>query len=276
MKINLYPRFGCEWHVRWLEAFRDGLKAHGLNSKIMSTNQYEDCDIAVCWGLSHNWIAQHRAEGKAVLVLERGYIGDREEWTAIGWNGINGNADFCLDKPLGNRAQRLGLMVKDWQRNSAGVVLIAGQVPGDNSVRHIKLDIVYRQTIQRINLETHRKVVFRCHPLSRTGYWRKVLNVEVSTLPLDEDLARTFVVVTLNSNFGVDAIMQGVPVIALDKGSVVWDVAGHDLTDTIFPHYPDRTQWLTDMAYRQWNEDEIRNGYAWEHLKDGSSARAAA
>ena len=275
MKINIFVRFGASWQEQWLTAFREGLKTHGVSSKICSTINYEECDVAVCWGLSHDWIALHKNLGKKLLVLERGYVGNREQWTAIGWNGINGNADFCLNKELGNRIKKLQWHFKDWQRNNTGIILIAGQVPGDNSVKHLKIDVVYQKIIRQLNIIAAKPIIFRPHPLSRKSFWKKVLDVPISDCSLMEDLHRAFVVITLNSNMGVDAIIEGVPVISLDKGSMVWDVSGHGVYDAVFPHYPDRNDWFKKLAYCQWNEKEIIDGYAWEHLNGCSNWRTA-
>jgi hypothetical protein len=72
--------------------------------------------------------------------------------------------------------------------------------------------------------------------------------------------------VTYNSNTAVDAAIQGYPVFALDRGSMAWAVAGHDLAEIDSPSKPDRTQWAADLAYSQWKPAEMAEGLTWRHL----------
>jgi hypothetical protein len=54
-------------------------------------------------------------------------------------------------------------------------------------------------------------------------------------------------------------------VIAIDRGSMAWDMARHEIT--LKRITPNRDQWLYDLAYKQWTLEEIAAGEAWEHLK---------
>ena len=60
-------------------------------------------------------------------------------------------------------------------------------------------------------------------------------------------------------------MINGIPVVAMDPGSMAWGVARHDVTMDFY--MPDRRQWLYDLAYKQWTIEEVENGNAWEHLK---------
>ncbi len=63
--------------------------------------------------------------------------------------------------------------------------------------------------------------------------------------------------------------MEGLPIFVFDKGSVVHDIANHDLKDIENPKYPDhevKMQKLYDIAYMQWNEEELSNGEALKHI----------
>jgi hypothetical protein len=73
--------------------------------------------------------------------------------------------------------------------------------------------------------------------------------------------------VTFNSNSGVEAVVDGVPTLSFDIGSMVYEVSGHLLDDIEEPKRFDRTQWLANLCYAQWNPEELRNGEAWDHLK---------
>ena len=86
-------------------------------------------------------------------------------------------------------------------------------------------------------------------------------------MAIEKAISKAKVVVTINSNAGVDAALAGKPVIALDQGSMVWDISAHDFKNINSPKLNDRAQWCNDIAYAQWHPSELKSGEAWEHLK---------
>ena len=86
-------------------------------------------------------------------------------------------------------------------------------------------------------------------------------------MPIEKAISKAKVVVTINSNAGVDAALAGKPVISLDRGSMVWDISEHDFKNINNPKFNNRTQWCNDIAYAQWHPSELESGEAWNHLK---------
>jgi len=73
--------------------------------------------------------------GRDVLVMERGYIGDRTHWTSLGWNGLNGRARVPLAPADGGARFERNYSRLMHPYNPAGhYALIIGQVPGDASL----------------------------------------------------------------------------------------------------------------------------------------------
>lgn len=93
-----------------------------------------------------------------------------------------------------------------------------------------------------------------------------VRGVDLSRGSFADDLENARLVVTFNSNSAVESVIAGVPAIAMDMGSMAWPVTAHMLEDVNSPVRCDRTQWAHDLAYTQWNLDEMRSGEAWAHL----------
>jgi hypothetical protein len=81
-----------------------------------------------------------------------------------------------------------------------------------------------------------------------------------------EDLQGAHAVVTFNSNTGVDAVIAGVPIFTIDRGSMAWEVSDHDLSEIEKPNLYDREQWAHNLAYTQWTMAEMAGGWAWSHL----------
>jgi hypothetical protein len=67
----------------------------------------------------------------------------------------------------------------------------------------------------------------------------------------------------------VDAIIAGVPVIITGDGIAkpLGRATLKYINDLYYPTDTERYQFLCDLAYIQWNLDELRNGLAWSHIK---------
>ncbi len=177
---------------------------------------------------------------------------------------LNGRAEFRGPFHDPGRFDSLfGPDLKNWNPPADGYALLMGQVPGDMSVRHVDLGTWYRETKAALK-ERGWKVLFRPHPLAdrRAGITDDYRVAQQADLAdLGRALEGAAVVVTFNSNAGVDAVMAGRPVIALDRGSMVWEVAGHDLDTVIMPS---RSDWAKRLAWCQYTKDEMETGFCWE------------
>lgn len=254
-------------HRRWCGAFNAGLLRHGIQARIAEHDVPLDCDLAVFWAHRRaNVMIHQRGAGRDYLVLEHGYIGDRlHQWSSAGFNGLNGRATFPPAYDGGVRWRKyFDGALKPWKEGGDYVLLI-GQVPGDASIAHVNIDAWYDEVIATLHA-AGKRVVFRPHPVAvRMGCKTVPVGAEIDRRPLAESLAGAEYVVTFSSNTGVDALLSGVPVVACDKGSMVWKTAG-DAVD-VFPGYPDRKYWAHEMAHKQWTEEEFSSGAAWEHLR---------
>jgi hypothetical protein len=281
--INFYL-FGIPKHDRVILAFYEGCPEP---KKLIKDYQYEPADVAVVFGchlpfrlladtdsatiksrVPAAWprngiIPQQRNENRDVVVLEMGYInrGDSEtHHYAAGLNGLNGRANFRNKGMPDDRARLLCIEPKPYKQGEH--IVLCGQVPWDASVD--TTDHVAWLTESAAKLRTDpRPIVFRPHPSVSLP---PIEGCEYSKRPLADDLRNAWAVVTFNSNSGVEALLAGVPVFALDEGSMVWGVCNRSLADIESPSLPDRTQWLNDLCYAQWTLEEMKEGLAWKHL----------
>ena len=112
------------------QAFEKSLKDAGCTVVHNSL----DADVAVIWSvLWHGRMAQNkkvwddfRSKGKHVIVLEVGGIKRGETWK-VALNGVNGEAYFGPMGQDGTRAEKLGIKLKEWQRNEDGDIIICCQ-----------------------------------------------------------------------------------------------------------------------------------------------------
>lgn len=224
---------------------------------------------------------------KNMIVVERGFI-KRDSYHSFGWDSMNGNAEnYNYDMP-GNRCKDLKTKLRPW-KTEGDKILITGQVPWDSNVqglytgenRRNRRDVSgayiewLKEIFQEISEMGYKEdIVFRPHPYlleidkDFTGKYASAIPKEYwsSSDSIKEDLKNAKALVTFNSNSAVDAIIEGVPAIVGDKGSMAWNVANHSIQDLSDLKMPDRVSWLNDIAYSQWNINEIKKGYWWNHL----------
>ena len=86
-------------------------------------------------------------------------------------------------------------------------------------------------------------------------------------MSFQQDLDNAWAMVTHNSTAGVDAAVYGIPVFNTDAKALSWEVANHNFDTIENPATPDRTQWLNNLGYAMWSQQEIEQGLAWQHLK---------
>jgi len=268
MKINIISD-GAKHHIMAANHFKKGLDKHGIKYNSIDRNSVESCDLLVGWG--GRSINPHKNRCKDFLMMEASYLEprvDKNHWPlniSLGYNGLNGRADFVNKGKDSTRWDKLfnDGRLKDW-KTSGSFILVTGQVPGDQSIS--SLDINYSDICKKICKEIKEPVIFKPHPRG-PAIEIKGSRTQISTYTLDVLLQKCKAVVTVNSNSGVDSIISGVPVLALDRGSMCWDICMKEYSQLNNLEYPDRQQWLNELAWCQWFPEEISSGDAWEHLK---------
>eukprot|EP00899_Mesostigma_viride_P017859 jgi/Mesvir1/26074/Mv26355-RA.1 len=143
-------------------------------------------------------------------------------------------------------------------------------------------NIWYQETVDEIRrLAPGVQVVFRPHPQhpqSPQSMWRcthpnlpwQDFRSDGTVAPqgarldvkgtLAETIAKSYCIITMNSNAAIESVLGGTPVIVTDEGSMAWDVAVHRVADIFNLYRGDRMQWLYDLSYAQWRSDEITKG----------------
>ena len=260
MKVNImpcrYPLNPNEWPMRLAE----GVRACGDEPRF--SQNPDGSDVHVFWGLRRAWGRRALAAKKPSLIIERGYLGDRlREWYALGWNGLNGAADFVNDDVPPDRWETLWRPQMQPWRDGGDYALVIGQVPGDMALRGLGI----YSWAERVALEARRrfgKVYFRPHPQDKRA--RDIQACPTMPGSLAEAFEGAEVVITYNSNTAVDAVMAGIPAVACGPGSMAHAVTSRGISAPLFTG--DREDWGRRIAYAQWNPTEIRDGTAWRHV----------
>jgi len=253
----------------WGNLFAEGMRRHGWNAQLSAASG--ECDLLVVWSARQQSVINAQlARGGRVCVLERGYVGDRFAWTSVSFGGgLNGRGVFHGPLDDGSRwEQNFVNLMRSWQGPSQGYVLIMGQVRTDFAVRGVDTLAWYAKAAEELRAKRH-EVFFRQHP---DEVRRRMMPQRVPGAPnlggtLEAAMAGARRVVTFNSNSAVDSVLAGVPTVAMDQGSMAWDVTGHRVADEITP---DRQKWAKALAWKQWGMEEFKSGDCWHHVQAGA------
>jgi hypothetical protein len=179
--------------------------------------------------------------------------------------------------------------IKDWRLNLDGFVTVIMQRPGDSSLKnllakHGTYENFISNTIKEIRKNTKRPIRIRMHPL-RQDRQKAILdklnlkdvyiseNIQGAKLleggdGLQRDFDNAWAVVGFNSNALTESICEGIPTFSLCPSSMAWECSNTDLSQIENPKFFDRQQWLNNLGYCQWREDEIAQGAPYYHLME--------
>lgn len=247
-------------------AMKAGLEAHGIAVDFAPFDQPGPCDIAVVWGYRQQNVIAHAPR---LLVMERGHLPDRMVYTSCGWGGLCGRATYPAPIDGGARwAAHFASLMKPWKGEGDGAnVLVCGQVTGDASLYGLRegFEAWAMRACEEARAAYGIEIVYRPHPLMvRRGETWHPEGTRLSTGPLDGDLADARACITYNSTAGVEAVLAGVPTVAMDIGSMATPVASKKIGVDV---RPDRLSWAHALAWTSWTMDEIADGTAWEALE---------
>lgn len=254
------------------------------NFFICQHEKYSDNDIAILWGIpskfkpntKHRMLIHknQRLNKKPIMVIEKGFI-DRDNYFLIGWNNIVGHGFYNNHNMPNDRLDKLNINIKSLRTtNYDKCILLCGQVPWDSQLQEIDYRTWLLDIVKQIKKYSNRKIVYRPHPIILNKNNCDIIQLDNTIRStnhyITDDLKSAHVVIAYNSNALLDSLIEGVPVFSFSKGSIVYDLANHDLNDIENPFFPSddvRRQKLADIAYAQWNLDEIKNGEFWKHLQ---------
>ena len=107
------------------------------------------------------------------------------------------------------------------------------------------------------------KVLFRPHPKSKFG----IEGYESPKETLQESLGKCRLMVTYNSTAGVDALLQGVPVVAIAEEVHYKSVTAKLSQETLsLPTNSQLESYFYKLAYAQWKLEEVKAGYPFKFL----------
>jgi hypothetical protein len=266
MRWGVYARNAFEGADAW----RAGALEVGHRAKLQSVQDFgpgmtEDFDAVVVFGLQGKGpvvLSEYKALGVPVVVIDYGYVrrcNHAYEWRTGHWQvslgGLNRPppAELCDS----SRWDALGVQIVPRGGNPNGYRLLAVQTTGDASHG---MDEVALQAWCSHMASIWPDLVVRPHPLQEhLTYGLPVCDAAT----LDDALAGARLVVTGNSNTGHEALLAGVPAVAMVPGAAWADLSGPSL-----PSMDARREHFARCAWGQWTWEEFRAGLPHRFLAD--------
>ena len=274
--------------------------AKGCGGDITTSNNVNDYDCAVIFGSykKKRGRPQHQGKGKIIesgipyIQLETQLIG-RPIDTAIHNEfrvGVNGflwdDAKWGFEHIEDDRSKKVfernGYDPDVPWKQDGEYILLCMQKVGDASLRDADVFEWTENTVNDIRKHTDRKIIIRPHPLYRKSSLHNTLKEKVLNVPnthwqetdllkdgfvsIQEQLQKAWCTVTYTSGSGIDAVINGIPNIACDTGSMVYDVSSKDIAEVENPYRGEKKEWTNRIAHCQWNIDEFESGECWKHV----------
>ena len=237
--IAIHCNAAIAWQAERAPQFLQGLKALGLPAHI-TTNRQRESEHAILLGTTF-W-RSIEATGSFLLVDRASY--NDPDYVQLVWNGHGRRGDHKVPAKIGHRAEQTVVQtIHPWNKDGKRVV-ICGQTES-YSPRWRCL----RDWYSAIPNATH----FRKHPAGENP----------TRLPNATDWGDVGLVITLNSSVAIEAVLNGIPTVTMDEGSMAWEVTGHAPDVRITPY---RYDWLEWLAWTQWSWREIEAGAPIRHL----------
>ncbi len=292
-----------------LRAFATSLSRAGHDMEWVEAASYRTCNLAVIYGfpglggqgrrhaVRQSITAAHKRTvlivetplfGRKVPALKRGilpFIIRRPDETFDRFRvSLNGcfwdDGIFCNEPTEAGRwsalRKELGLEVKDYRKHGEHL-LLAGQVPGDASLRGVDILGWMENTARELADASDRPIVIRPHPrsdhnalASMMRRLQTVRRIAWDVKPggsLRDSLTNAWATVTFSSGAAIDSLLMGIPAISMCPSSMAWPVTDHDIQKVNLPTLYDRHPWLDQLAHSQWTIAEIESGAVWARFE---------
>jgi hypothetical protein len=234
---------------------------HGANIRLRSAvvkQQKRDSNHVMA--IDASTFKFHDREGKYLRYSLNGVFYDTSEYA-------NRNSDSSRWLTISNN---LGLVMRPW-RTQGEYVLLLMQRDGGWSMKGLDPIQWVRQKHQQLRQVSNIPIVVRPHPGKKIDLSSlKDLEIQISdsrTRTLQQDLSEARAACVFNSSSGVAAILEGVPLMVDDRSAVTHAVSHHGVDVITAPRFPDRQQWIWDLAAAHWSDEESRQGLIWNKFQ---------
>lgn len=258
------------------DAFVAGARAHrypAYKSGLCASPDLTGAHVVAMVGVKSKRLFEATvAAGAIPIMLDKGYVRTRvagarvwEYWrVSVGAHHPTGGS-LMLRKMPSDRWEALGLEVAPWQLRGNQIV-----IAGSSAKYHAFYDlpepnVYYRDLVAELRALTERPIVYRPKPSYRDAKRIAKTRFSGTSETIRDALWGAHALVTHGSNACFEAALMGVPSIVLGD-AVAAPISSTSLAEIEKPLKGKREQWLSNLAYHQWTEEEMREGQAWGHI----------
>lgn len=220
-----------------------------------------------------------RDAGKSIVMFDKGYArwrGPQRTWEY--WRvAVNTHHPTAYLMSLSRNSVRWDdlrrqrkIKVGNW-REIGNHIVYAGSSAKYHDFVGIEEPTEYaRGIIKRLKALTDRPIIYRPKPTWRAAVPVKGATFSPPTQSISDVLENAWCLVTHGSNACFEAVLQGVPTVVLGQAIArpISSTTIESVNDPYLATDDERTQWLSNIAWCQFTEDEMRSGLAWGAIRD--------
>lgn len=305
-RSSIPPNINTKEKTDIINFFHEGVIAVGDQSKVISEQTYDNCDVGLIIGsynsqnptktrLPHyhvrkSVVEQQLSRGQYYVSADSNvfiYLNKEnpKHYLRYSFNGVNpAEGIYCnnrwTDDNWNNIQRDYGINLKPWRKNG-NHILVCCQRPLGWSMRGLNLETWLDRTIRKIKKNTDRPILVRWHPGDPKSFpeWQKKIAkygviISPTSRHITEDLKKAHAVVCHNSTPSSVAAIEGVPSFITDEPrfSMAGDVVNTDFTQLETPIFPDREQWIRKLSQCHWSFDDLRSGRCWAWMRQWVTA----
>lgn len=262
----------------------EGVRAAGDKVKVVDSRDYREpfSDVLLFYGFDgsrntavYKAYRDYLRDGKRTVYVDLGYfrkrstLGRYRDYHRFSIDGRHPTAYFQRVRHKSDRFNSFGINLSD-RKLGGDYILLCGMSQKCAEFEGFTFLEWEKDAVRRIRQVTDRPILYRPKPNKFNRYQK--LEGTVFAPPekdITQALRGAWATVSHHSNAGIDGICAGIP--AFVSEGVCAATGSTDLAQIENPPFPspeERKQWLADIAYCQWNGDEMRDGSAWRHLKN--------
>tara|TARA_A100001015_G_scaffold319164_1_gene441250 strand:+ start:3149 stop:4132 length:984 start_codon:yes stop_codon:yes gene_type:complete len=248
-------------------------------------------------GRRRDLVERAKKKGIYIITFDGGVLSSfgntvthpQHHWRVALYSPMN-NGNFLSDNSPSDRWEKMkklwNIKYEPWRKSKPEDPILFVLQPQDNwSMNELDPVAWFNKVYKKIRPLTKRKFLVRPHP-NHVAAMENRKNEFPSDCELiigqkffkgDEkkhyrfDFQKAIInchaVITHNSTASIDSCVRGIPTFVTSDLAICWPVANTVLEDIENPKYPDRTQWVNDLGYKQWTVEEIRNGTVFKRFK---------
>ena len=249
-------------------------------------------------GRRRDLVERAKKKGIYIITFDGGVLSSfgntitdpNHHWRVALYSPMN-NGNFLSDNSPPDRWEKMkkiwNINYAPWQKSKPDDPILFVLQPQDNwSMNELDPIKWFNDVYKKIRPLTKRKFIVRPHPNHVAAMENRINEFPKDGVQVvigqkffkgdekkhyrfnyQESLNNCHAVVTHNSTACIDSCVRGVPTFVTSDLALAWPVANKDLSKIESPEYPERDQWVYDLGYKQWTEQEIKDGTVFKRFK---------